>query len=357
VTIGVVANPASGRDIRRLVAKASVFPTAEKANMVQRMLTAFSAVGVARAMLSTDLGGISSAVLRAERARRPGKDPAWPALDFCDEDPLTGGAQDTTNAVRRMVEEGAKVIVCLGGDGTARAAASACGEVPLLALSTGTNNAFPVMREATVAGLAAGLVAMDAIDPATSVKRVGALEVTSASRRELALVDVCVSSSRHIGSKALWNADGLDMLFCTFAEVDGIGLSSVAGLLCPSSRDSANGVALKLGPSATAPCVVHAPIAPGLVVPVGVEDFWPIRPGESTTLLPSTGVIAIDGEREIEPAASDVTRVTLLRQGPRCVDVHAVMTEAAQRGLLRSSWPFVSCTPREVTAAALSPTP
>jgi predicted polyphosphate/ATP-dependent NAD kinase len=43
--VGIVANPASGRDIR-LVAKASVFPTAEKANMVQRMLTAFGALGV-----------------------------------------------------------------------------------------------------------------------------------------------------------------------------------------------------------------------------------------------------------------------------------------------------------------------
>ena len=60
--VGVVANPLSGRDIRRLVTQASVFPTAEKANMIQRMLTAFGAVGVHRALLSTDLGGISAAV-------------------------------------------------------------------------------------------------------------------------------------------------------------------------------------------------------------------------------------------------------------------------------------------------------
>lgn len=33
VTVGVIANPMSGRDIRRLVASASVFPNAEKANM------------------------------------------------------------------------------------------------------------------------------------------------------------------------------------------------------------------------------------------------------------------------------------------------------------------------------------
>ncbi|MDI9682651.1 hypothetical protein QM334_38610, partial [Burkholderia cenocepacia] len=36
VTVGVIANPASGRDIRRLTTHASVFPTAEKANMIAR---------------------------------------------------------------------------------------------------------------------------------------------------------------------------------------------------------------------------------------------------------------------------------------------------------------------------------
>jgi predicted polyphosphate/ATP-dependent NAD kinase len=57
-----------------------------------------------------------------------------------------------------MVTAGAQVIVCLGGDGTARVTASAAGDVPMLALSTGTNNTFPAVREATIAGLAAGLV-------------------------------------------------------------------------------------------------------------------------------------------------------------------------------------------------------
>ena len=72
--VGVVANPLSGRDIRRLVTQASVFPTAEKANMIQRMLTAFGAVGVHRALLSTDLGGISASVFRAlERHRATGR--------------------------------------------------------------------------------------------------------------------------------------------------------------------------------------------------------------------------------------------------------------------------------------------
>ncbi|HXL18377.1 MAG TPA: NAD(+)/NADH kinase, partial [Streptosporangiaceae bacterium] len=142
--VGVVANPMSGRDIRRLVTQASVFPTAEKANMIQRMLTAFGAVGVQRVLLSTDLGGISASVFRAI-GRHRGQNGRWPEVEFLDGQPIRQTAQDTVNAVRRMVAVGARVIVCLGGDGTARVTASAAGDVPMLALSTGTNNTFPAV--------------------------------------------------------------------------------------------------------------------------------------------------------------------------------------------------------------------
>ena len=132
-----------------------MFPTAEKANMIQRMLTAFGAVGVQRVLLSTDLGGISASVFRAigrRAASRPGRDShrpdaRWPEVEFLGDQPIRQTAQDTVDVVRRMVTAGARVIVCLGGDGTARVAASAVGDVPLLALSTGTNNVFPVVRE------------------------------------------------------------------------------------------------------------------------------------------------------------------------------------------------------------------
>ncbi len=190
--VGIVANPLSGRDIRRLVTHASVFPTAEKANMIQRMLTAFAVVGVHRVLLSTDLGGISAAVFRATTRRRE-QDPRWPEVEFLDRRPIWQNAQDTVDAVRRMVTAGAQVIVCLGGDGTARVAASAAGDVALLPLSTGTNNVFPVVREATVAGLAAGLVATGAVPADVALTRAKLLEVRAGDRAETALVDVAVS--------------------------------------------------------------------------------------------------------------------------------------------------------------------
>ena len=50
VTVGVIANPMSGRDIRRLVASASVFPNAEKASTVVRLTAAAGALRVGRVL-------------------------------------------------------------------------------------------------------------------------------------------------------------------------------------------------------------------------------------------------------------------------------------------------------------------
>ncbi len=334
--VGVVANPLSGRDIRRLVTQASVFPTAEKANMIQRMLTAFGAVGVQRVLLGTDLGGISASVFRAIQRHRPRnpQDAPWPEVEFLDGQPIRQTAQDTVNAVRRMVTAGARVIVCLGGDGTARVAASAAGNVPMLALSTGTNNVFPAVREATIAGLAAGLVATGAVPADGATTRAKLLEVRAGDRTETALVDVAVSTERHVGARAVWDPVTVTQLFCAFAEPDAIGLSSVLGQLAPVARGQPHGVTARL--ATDAPRQVLAPIAPGLVMPVGVREIEPLHPGTVHLVDARAGVIAVDGERELTFGPGEPPSVRLRADGPRCVDVPAVLAASARDGLLVS---------------------
>lgn len=331
--VGVMANPLSGRDIRRLVTQASVFPMAEKANMIQRMLTAFGAVGVHRVLLSTDLGGISAAVLRAIGRHRDSGG-SWPDVEFLDGMPIRQNAQDTVDAVSRMVDAGAKVVVCLGGDGTARVTASAIGDVPMLPLSTGTNNAFPVVREATIAGLAAGLVASGAVPAAEATSRAKVLQVRLADRVETALVDVAVSTERYVGSRAVWEPATLTQLFCTFAEPEAIGLSSILGQLSPVARQDRHGITARLAPDA--PRRILAPIAPGLVRPVGVREYAPMRPGVVHQVDADAGVIAVDGERELTFEPGQRPEVWLGTDGPRCVDVPAVLAASARRGLLVS---------------------
>lgn len=327
---GIVTNSASGRDIRRLVSKASVFPNAEKSAMVQRTLSALGAVGVERVLAMTDLGGIAAGVRRAIH-RGTADTAGWPEVEFLDL-PLTETAADTTAAVAAMVERGVGAIVVLGGDGTNRVVAGACRDVPIVSLSTGTNNVFPELREATVAGLAAGLVATGRVGADEVCRRNKVLVVDDGERSELALVDVCATTHHAVAARAVWEVESIRALFVSFAEPDAIGLSAIAGLVRPLGREEPWGLALDLAPVARARWRVRAPIAPGLVVDVGVDDVTPMAPGERWPVPP--GVISVDGEREIEPNGRRPT-VRLELGGPRTIDVRRTLRVAAEGGLLR----------------------
>ena len=92
---------------------------------------------------------------------------------------------------------------------------------------------------------------------------------------------------------------------------------------------------------------VTAPIAPGLVVPVGVAAVHDLLPGERQTVCAPQGVIALDGEREIEFTDGDRVAVWLDDDGPRTIDIDRVMARAAQSGLLTRTRPDTSETPAE----------
>jgi predicted polyphosphate/ATP-dependent NAD kinase len=325
--LGIVANPMSGRDIRRLVAQASVFPNAEKANMALRIIAAAGALGVGRVLMSTDTFGLAAAVRRGIGRR----DVAGPLVEFCELTPATGTADDTRALVRRMRAAGVDVIVLLGGDGTVRAAAADVGDTPVVALSTGTNNVFPQTWEATVAGCAAGLVATGRVAAAAVTDRAKLLRVTCGTRTEIAVVDVCVGTTVHTGAKAVWQVATLRELYCAFAEPHAIGLSSIAGQLRPVSRYHPGGVAVSLGGGTR---TVLAPVAPGMLAPVGVREVSDLAIGECRRSMVPAGTVAVDGEREIEFGPADPVTVTLTADGPYVVDIARTLRLAAAHGLL-----------------------
>jgi len=321
-SVGIVANPASGRDIRRLVAGASVFGNADKAAMVFRLLTGLAAAGVERALMMPAGDGLSRTLQRHLAGGAASAVPKLVELDM----PLTSTARDTSRAVEQMCAEGVGAIVVLGGDGTHRVVAKACGDVPMCALSTGTNNVFPEMRESTIAGLAAGLVAVgraprDALrrEPALVVERPGA-------EPDLALVDVAVTRERFVGARAIWRHDALVELFVTSADPAAVGLSALAGLLAPGAR----GLHVRVARDrAQAEVVLDVAIAPGLVAPIAVAGYEALEPGAYVPLMPDGGSVALDGEREIERHGDDAATVRLA-DGPLRIDVDGVMrTHAA----------------------------
>jgi predicted polyphosphate/ATP-dependent NAD kinase len=308
--------------------------------MVQRVLGALGALGVGRALMMPDLTGICAGVHRARQRLGASRGLAWPELEILDTS-TEESVRDTVAAVDRMVAEGARVIVVLGGDGTHRAVAARCGDVPLATLSSGTNNVFPDLREATVTGLAAGLVALGRVPPEVALRRQKRLRISSSgpgAAEEIALVDACVSTLAHVGARALWEPETLSELAVAFAEPDAIGLSSVAGLLHPVRRDEPHGLYLRLAPprSSRARMTVAAPIAPGMVREIGVEEIEILAPGKPRALRTTAGTIALDGEREVELVEADRPTVALDPTGPLTIDVAATLAWAARHGTLRT---------------------
>ena len=150
--VGIIPNPASGKDVRRLVGHALVVGNREKTSIVRRMLIGLDSAGIDDIRIMPDTFGIGRQAVHDLQRNQPELTAKVGFLDM----EITGSGFDTTRAARLMCEAGAACILTLGGDGTARLAAKGCGSVPLLPVSTGTNNVLPQFIEGTIAGLAAG---------------------------------------------------------------------------------------------------------------------------------------------------------------------------------------------------------
>jgi len=329
VSVGIIANPSSGRDLRRLLSWASVFPTGEKVNVVLRLISAMGSLGVGEVWMLPDSAGIAARVREAAATAHAQRDLALPRVRLLD---MRVGdcAQDSAEAAAQMVRQGVGLIAVLGGDGTHRAVASTCARVPLLALSTGTNNAFPEMREATTAGIAAALIATGRVDETVGLRANKRLRILGAGVDESALVDVCVSRQRATGARALWSGEDLVEVFTSFGEPGAIGLSAIAALACPVSRDEPFGAHVQFGPGRA----LLAPLLPGTMQRVSIASARRLPPNEPVWLAPAQGTIAIDGEREIELDGQERLRIELDLLGPRTVAVARTLEYAARHGLL-----------------------
>ena len=148
IAVGIIANPVSARDIRRVISNATALQITDRANIVLRVLSCLKTCGVHRVYLMPENGGIRHHVRRgADRAESQGLK-QFPCLEYLDYK-ISGTVEDTFRAARIIQEICVSAIVVLGGDATHRAVVTACGDVTIAGLSTGTNNAFPEHREPT----------------------------------------------------------------------------------------------------------------------------------------------------------------------------------------------------------------
>ncbi len=298
--------------------------------MVYRLLGALGILGVGDVFMMPDVAGVACHIMHSLQYSRHGNPETMPTVHFL-EMPIEDSPIDTLRAIELMVSHGVGVIVVMGGDGTHRLVAKTCADVPLVTLSTGTNNAFPEIREATVAGLAAGLVATERVAIGDVCSRSKVLHVDKNGEGEdLALVDICISSASWVGTKALWQPESLRELFVAFAEPDAVGLSSIAGLVRPVCRCAPYGLRLTLVPPEEGMMTVTAPIAPGLMAPVGIASLKEIRRGEVQIIESASGTVALDGEREIEFGENDRLKVWLETTGPYIVNISKALDLAVR---------------------------
>jgi predicted polyphosphate/ATP-dependent NAD kinase len=324
-SIGIIANPASGKDIRRLVTHASVFDNLEKSHILRRVFLAIDALGVQQVFYMPDYDGLVEKALKGLRLSLK--------ADQLHMD-MWADERDTTEAARRFCEMDVGCIITLGGDGTNRAVAKACSEIPIVAISTGTNNVFPSMREGTVAGMAAGMVAKEMLDVDRFSYVAKRLEVyVDGQMSEIALIDVVVCTELFVGSRALWDPHRIREIVLARAEPDCIGMSCIGGLLHPLGPRDPQGMYVRLGGGNTS---VLAPVGPGLISKVDTREYRLLSLGEEVVLEPAACTIAVDGERQLEVFAHQKIRVRLTNHGPRVVDVRRYLHEASRRGVFRT---------------------
>lgn len=311
-SVGLVANPHAGKDVRRLVTHASPTSDAAKIGIVRRAAIGAIEGGAARLVMAPDakhltrraLEGLEDLVTIDELAM---------AVD--------GRPTDTVRAAAMLRDEGVDAVLALGGDGTSRDIAKGWLDAPLIAISTGTNNVFPRQLEATVAGLAAGFVVSGRV-PAMSVSSVSDVVHVQISdgRRDLALVDVALLTERFVGARAVWDPATLRALVAAISEPASVGLSAVAAALMPRQRSCEGGVSVVFGPGRT----VRAPIAPGTFADLSVAAVEHLRAGR-TVRWEGPGVLAFDGERDVVLAPGVSAELTVRRDGPRVIDVERAM--------------------------------
>lgn len=323
-SIGIIVNPHAGKDIRRLSTPATHTSDVTKVGIVRRAIVAALETGIDRVLVMPD----------GHRLGERAADGLGESVVLVDE-PISGSRWDTVAAARAMWKAEVGAVICLGGDGTARDVALGWPEVPLVAISTGTNNIFPTAVDGTSAGTAAALVAGGIVDAAvatTPSKRiVVTVEEPDSTVEDLALVDMAVVTGRFIGARAVQDPSAITAVLAAIATPVGSGLSGIAGRLHPVLRHEPGGVLVLMGEDGDP---VRVPLAPGAFTTLDVVEVRPLADGE-TVAFPGGSILAFDGERDLvtSPTARIMARIDWA--GPRVIDVERTLIAAARDGILR----------------------
>ena len=324
--LALCVNPMSGRDVRRLAARATNMTHEAKRDIVARVAAGADAVGVTDIYIAREPFRIAEGALELMQLQ---------ANVHIIDIPLTNTAQDTAQAMQRFKAAGCHTVVSLGGDGTNRALVSADSDIDLVPISTGTNNVFPALMEPTLGGMVAGLNALGktANMPEELRARAKVLHLQTPTQTDIGLIDVVLLRNDHVGNMLPFDADRLDSMLLTRAEPNSVGMSPIGGFIAPVYAEDDCGLWVEMGGQGQQ---VRAPLSPGHFRDVFVRRTQRTAFDETHTFC-GPGVIALDGDREHSLQVGEQASVTLRRDGPRILDVEGIMRWAVGVGMMSTA--------------------
>lgn len=329
--IGIICNPQSGKDIRRLLTAATTIDDTEKLNIVERIVLTIMAVKKQQIYIMPDRLGYGR--MLKKKSLLMGYPQDLTAFEVYDMG-ITETQSDTTFFAAEMERLGADALIILGGDGTNRAAARGSCNIPMISLSTGTNNVYPEMLEGTVAGMAAAVLSDNKALAEQCVYSAKWIEIwKNGVFTDIALIDLVFCRNPFVGSKAIWDYREIDRVLTTQCSMASIGFSSLVGTCLHVRRSDPFGAMAEFSQDTPN---TFAPMGAGAMQKIHIQNAQMIMPEQTLTYeMDYQGTLALDGEREIFFKEGDVISCKLSLNGPKRVNVEKAIEFGRQQHFFR----------------------
>ncbi|HAD08513.1 MAG TPA: hypothetical protein DCF62_03440 [Porticoccaceae bacterium] len=118
-------------------------------------------------------------------------------------------------------------------------------------------------------------------------------------------------------------------LLLTRAEPAAVGMSPLGGLLCPSGMGDDFGVRVDFCQHSEGGRLLRAPVSPGLFRSAHIRDADKLPLGQ-TIDIEGPGILAFDGDREINLFEHQTAQLTVTRSGPWVIDPGKALALAAK---------------------------
>ncbi len=316
--VGVIANPVSGKDVRRIVSDAFTFNNFEKLNIIKRIVRTALSFGKMEFIFMPEEFGFGNRI----------KEEFGDSISILPFKPE--GENDTVKSARMMEQFDVCCIIVLGGDGTNRLVAKGLTTTPVIPISTGTNNAYPKFCEGTAVGLAlAGILKMGTIEKNFLLRQKKLELLENNTLKDIALVDIAVIRGDFVGSKAVVEPNKIKELFVSFAEPGVIGLSAIFAYHTPIKRHSEFWGYSKIGKDGFS---IKTPIMPGKVDTVKVENIKILNKNDKIPISFQPAIAALDGERVVYLNKNRFF-VRMNPNGPYILDIQKILKEIPSKKL------------------------